>query len=48
MVGLLIVGVFDENSFRRSIECYYEIQDLNTEIAKYRKQYYNDMQTPMP
>ena len=44
MVGLLIVGVFDENSFRRSIECYYEIQDLNTEIAKYRKQYYNDMQ----
>ena len=43
VLGILIVGVFDENSFRRSIECYYEIQDLNTDIAKY-KQYYSDMQ----
>ena len=44
VLGILIVGVFDENSFRRSIECYYEIQDLNTDIAKYKKQYYSDMQ----
>ena len=38
------MGVSDEYSFRRSIECYYEIQDLNTDIAKYKKQYYSDMQ----
>lgn len=44
VLGILIVGVFDENSFRRSIECYYEIQDLHTDIAKYKKQYYSDMQ----
>ena len=44
VLGILIVGVFDENSFRRSIESYYEIQDLNTDIAKYKKQYYSDMQ----
>ena len=44
VLGILIVGVFDENSFRRSIECYYEIQDLNTDIARYKEQYYSDMQ----
>lgn len=44
ILGVLIVGVFDENSFRRRMECYYQIEDLNTEIAKYEKQYQHDME----
>lgn len=41
---MLVVGVLDENSFRRRIECYYQIQDLNAEIEKYEKEYQHDTQ----
>lgn len=44
ILGLLVVGVLDENSFRRRIECYYQIQDLNAEIEKYEKEYQHDTQ----
>ena len=42
ILGVLIVGVLDENSFRRRVECYYQIKDLNTEIDKYEKMYQHD------
>lgn len=42
VLGILMVGFLDENSFMKRIEYYYQIQDLNAEIEKYEKQYVHD------
>ena len=44
ILGVLIVGVLDENSFMKRIEYAYQIEDLKTEIQKYNNQYQHDMQ----
>lgn len=44
ILGALIVGVLDENSFMKRIEYAYQIEDLKTEIQKYDNQYQHDMQ----
>lgn len=44
ILGVLIVGVVDENSFMKRIEYAYQIEDLKTEIQKYDSQYQHDMQ----
>ena len=44
ILGVLIVGVLDENSFMKRIEYAYQIEDLKTEIRKYDSQYQHDMQ----
>ena len=44
ILGVLIVGVLDENSFMKRIEYAYQIDDLKTEIRKYDSQYQHDMQ----
>ena len=44
ILGVLIVGVLDENSFMKRIEYAYQIEDLKTEIQKYDSQYQHDMQ----
>ena len=35
LLGVLIVGVLDENSFMKRIEYAYQIDDLKAEIQKY-------------
>lgn len=42
VLGILIVGVLDENSFRKRIEYELQISDLKSEIEKYDKQYQED------
>ena len=42
VVGFLIVGVVDDNSFRKLIELELQIDDLNSEINKYNSQYKAD------
>ena len=42
VVGFLIVGVVDDNSFRKLIELELQIDDLNLEINKYNSQYKAD------
>ena len=44
ILGALIVGVLDENSFLKRIEYAYQIDDLKTEIQKYNRQYHHDTQ----
>lgn len=44
LLGALIVGVLDENSFMKRIEYAYQIEDLKAEIQKYDRQYQHDMQ----
>jgi len=44
ILGVLIVGVLDENSFMKRIEYAYQIEDLKTEIQKYDSQYKHDTQ----
>ena len=44
ILGILIVGVLDENSFLKRIEYAYQIDDLKTEIQKYNRQYHHDTQ----
>ena len=38
VVGILIVGVVDDNSFRKFIELELQIDDLKSEIKKYNSQ----------
>ncbi len=42
VLGLLVVGVFDENSFRRRIEYSLQISALQEEIDKYNSQHAAD------
>ena len=44
ILGALIVGVLDENSFMKRIEYAYQIEDLKAEIQNYDRQYQHDMQ----
>ncbi len=44
IVGILVVGVIDENSFMKLIEHSYQIDDLKKEIKKYNAQYHHDTQ----
>lgn len=44
LLGVLIVGVLDENSFMKRIEYAYQIKDLKAEIQKYDGQYRHDTQ----
>ncbi|MEZ7675584.1 septum formation initiator family protein [Prevotella sp. 20925_1_30] len=44
LLGVLIVGVLDENSFMKRIEYAYQIKDLKVEIQKYDRQYHHDTQ----
>ena len=44
LLGVLIVGVLDENSFMKRIEYAYQIKDLKAEIQKYDRQYHHDTQ----
>ena len=44
ILGILIVGVLDENSFMKRIEYAYQIEDLKTEIQNYDTQYKHDTQ----
>lgn len=44
LLGVLIVGVLDENSFMKRIEYAYQIKDLKAEIQKYDRQYRHDTQ----
>ena len=44
ILGVLIVGIVDENSFMKRIEYAYQIDDLKREIQKYHSQYKHDMQ----
>ena len=44
ILGVLIVGVLDENSFMKRIEYAYQIEDLKAEIQNYDRQYQHDMQ----
>jgi len=39
VLGILIVGVFDENSFRKRVQYELQIADLQAEIKKYNDQY---------
>lgn len=42
IVGILLVGFIDEDSFMRRFELEYQISDLKKEIGKYNKQYEED------
>lgn len=42
ILGILVVGVFDENSFMKRIKYAYQIEDLKSEIAEYEEQYRHD------
>ena len=44
LLGVLIVGVLDENSFMKRIEYAYQIKDLKAEIQKYDRQHRHDTQ----
>lgn len=41
-LGLLLVGVVDENSFIKLIGYHYQIEDLKTNIKQYDAQYKDD------
>lgn len=43
IIGVLLVGFVDDNSFRRRVELEMQINDLNEEIAKYNEQNEHDM-----
>ena len=42
VLGVLIVGFIDENSFMRRIQLELQISDLQSNIEKYNKQYEDD------
>ena len=42
VLGVLIVGFIDENSFMRRIQLELKISDLRSDINKYNKQYQDD------
>lgn len=42
VLGVLIVGVLDENSFRKRLEYEMQISDLQEEIQKYYERYERD------
>ena len=42
VLGVIIVGFIDENSFMRRIQLELQISDLQSKIEKYNKQYEND------
>ncbi len=42
VIGILVVGVFDENSFMQKIKYEFEIRDLEEEINKYNASYERD------
>ncbi|MCI1732199.1 MAG: septum formation initiator family protein [Prevotella sp.] len=42
VLGVLIVGFIDENSFMRRIQLELQISDLQSNIKKYNKQYEDD------
>ena len=44
VVGVLVVGVVDDNSIRQHIRYQIEIASLRAEIDKYQTQYESDMQ----
>ncbi|MDD6552496.1 MAG: septum formation initiator family protein [Prevotellaceae bacterium] len=45
VVGVLIVGVLDDNSFRKLVQYEMEISDLKEQINNYDKQYEKDSKT---
>jgi cell division protein FtsB len=42
VLGVLVVGFIDENSFMRRIQLELQISDLQSNIEKYNKQYEDD------
>lgn len=42
VVGVLVVGFLDENSFVRRVQLELQISDMNAEIEKYRSIYESD------
>jgi hypothetical protein len=42
VVGFLIVGVLDDNSFRKLVEYQFQISDMKESIRKYDSQYLRD------
>lgn len=42
VVGFLIVGVLDDNSFRKLVEYQIQISDMKESIRKYNAQYFRD------
>ena len=42
VIGVLVVGIFDENSFMQKIKYEFEISDLQKEINKYNAIYERD------
>ena len=42
LLGVLIVGFIDENSFMRRVQLELQISDLQNDIEKYNKQYEDD------
>ena len=42
VVGILIVGILDDNSFRKLIEYQFQISDMKESIRKYDNQYVRD------
>jgi cell division protein FtsB len=42
VLGILIIGFFDEDSFMRRIQLELQISDLKSDIDKYNKQYEDD------
>jgi cell division protein FtsB len=42
IIGILIVGVLDENSFYQRVKYELQIEDLETKIAEYNAQYERD------
>ena len=42
VVGLLVVGVLDDNSFRKRIQYELQISELEDQIERYNKQYERD------
>lgn len=43
IVGVLVVGVIDENSFLKRVQLEGKISDLNAQIQEYNNQYERDM-----
>ncbi len=42
VVGFLVVGLIDENSFIKLFSYYYQIEDLKKEVKEYNDRYEND------
>lgn len=42
VVGFLVVGLIDENSFIKLFSYYYQIEDLKKEVKEYNNRYEND------